>query len=172
LSSSRKLLAFLALTSLAGCGFSPLYGDAGTSSTVADKLAEVQVQNIPERTGQMLRESIEQQLYANGSPTTQLYVLTVSYSIGEQGVGIQQDTSVTRNRFIATANWTLAAVGTPGVPIATGLASTEDAQNIIDQQYFALTLETTTIDQQLADQIGQQISSQVAVYFKSHPKAG
>jgi LPS-assembly lipoprotein len=160
----------LLLLPLAGCGFAPLYGQSG-SQTVADKLDTVAVQNIPERTGQILRLSLESQLHANGEPTQELYALNVTFSIGINGIGVQQDTSVTRNRFIANATWSLAPIGNPAAPVATGTATTQDAENIIDQQYAALTFETNTMNQELADEIAADITDQVAAYFKSHPNS-
>jgi LPS-assembly lipoprotein len=160
----------LALLALSGCGFTPLYGDSG-QAPVSGKLAQVEVANIPERPGQMLRDSLQDQLYGGSVPTTQRYTLSVNYGIATQGIGIQADTATTRNRFVATARWTLAPVGAPSVPLVSGLATTENAANVIDQQYFALTLETTTIDQQLADTISAQIATQLAAYFKEHPEA-
>jgi len=168
---SSNPLKLLPLLALAGCGFSPLYGQSGTQ-TVAQQLDSVAVANIPERTGQMLRLSLETALHAAGAPTQELYSLNVTYSIATAGIGVQEDTATTRNRLSATANWSLAPIGTPGAPLATGTASTEDAANIIDQQYFALTLETDTVNQQLADQLAAQITAQVAAYFETHPNAG
>lgn len=174
MSSSRKrlftLLPALALLALSGCGFTPLYGQSGDSS-VAQKLDTVTVANIPERTGQLLRLSLETQLHTAGAPTTELYNLSVVYSIGINAIGIQADSSYTRNRYIASANWRLTPIGDPTTPIATGAASTEDAENIIDQQYFAVQLEADTVNQQLADMIASQITSQVAAYFKTHPNS-
>ena len=175
MSSSRKsALAGLAALCLTGCGFSPLYGNGGVTSgaTVQQQMGEVAVGIIPDRTGQLLRQSLQDQLEVAGAPTQQLYVLTVSYNIAEQGIGVQEDTSTTRNRFIATATWTLAPIGNPQAPLIKGQASTEDALNIIDQQYFALTLENSTVNQQLADEIAGQISTEVAAYFRTHPGAG
>ena len=138
---------------------------------MAAKLDTIDVQNIPERTGQMLRLALETQLHADGAPTEQLYSLSVSYGLGAANVGEQQDSSYTRERFNGTANWTLSPIGTPGKPLAHGTVTTEDALNIIDQQYFALQLETSTVDQQVADQLAAQITSQVAAYFKTHPQS-
>ena len=173
MSPGARVLAVFALTAFAGCGFSPLYGggggaDGGTAP-VADRLAQVDVLNIPERPGQLLRLSLQDQLYAGAQPTVERYSLAVSYTIANQGIGVQSDTSVTRNRFIAIANWTLAPIGAPTAPLAAGTATTENAANVIDQQYFALTLETDTINRQLADQIAQQIATQLGAWFKSHP---
>jgi LPS-assembly lipoprotein len=160
-------LAFGALFALGACGFSPLYGGE-SGAPVAGQLDEVAVANIPERTGQLLRESLQAQLQAQGAPDVQRYLLNVSYSIAGQGEGTQQDTSVTRERFVATALWSLSPIGAPEQKLASGQATTEDALNIIDNQYFAQDLETNTINRQIADQIAQQITTQVAVYFKSH----
>ncbi len=173
MSSSRNLKLLPALLSLVGslsaCGFTPLYGDNGNN--VQQQMNEVAVGIIPNRPGQILRQSLQDQLQLAGAPTQELYLLSVSYSINVQAIGIQQDTSASRQRFTATATWSLAPIGNPGTPLTRGLASTEDALNIIDQQYFAITLESNTINQQLADEIATQISAQVAAYFKTHPES-
>jgi LPS-assembly lipoprotein len=65
----------------------------------------------------------------------------------------------------------LTPIGQPGVRLAGGTATTQDALNIIDQQYFALTTETETIDQQVADELADEITEQIAAYFKTHPSA-
>ncbi len=158
--------------SLAGCGFTPLYGNDGATASVQNQMDEVSVGLIPDRPGQLLRQSLQNQLQTAGAPTQELYLLSVSYNITEQGIGVQADTSTTRNRYIATATWSLSPIGNPQQPLTQGQASTENALNIIDQQYFALTLEQSTINQQLADEIAAQIATQVAAYFKTHPNAG
>ncbi len=168
-SNPRKFLPALGLLALAGCGFTPLYSQSGPAS-VTQQLDTVAVANIPERPGQMLRESLETQLHTAGAPTRELYSLSVAYTISTAGIGVQQDTATTRNRLNATAGWVLTPIG-GGAPLASGTATTEDAANIVDQQYFALTLETSTVNQQLADTIAAQITSQLAAYFHSHPGA-
>jgi LPS-assembly lipoprotein len=168
-----KPLAFLAaagLAGLSGCGFSPLYGQSGESS-VAAKLDTVDVANIPERTGQELRLALQTDLHVAGAPTEQRYSLAVSFSISSAQIGEQQDTSYTRQRNTALARWTLTPIGQPAVHLAEGIATSEDALNIIDQQYFAQALETGTVNQQLANQMAAQITSQIAAYFKTHPAA-
>jgi LPS-assembly lipoprotein len=167
-SSPLKLLALL--LALSGCGFTPLYG--GGDGGVAQQLDLVNVANIPERTGQMLRMSLQTQLHTAGEPAAELYSLAVSYSIAGTAIGIQEDSSATRTRYVANARWVLTPIGNPRAPLVQGAASTEDAANVIDQQYFAVTLENDTINQQLADEIAAQITAQVAAYFKAHPVRG
>jgi len=162
-----QILAFCMFCALSGCGFSPLYGD-NDGAPVAQQLDEVAVANIPERTGQLLRESLQAQLEAAGAPDVQHYLLNVNFSIAGQGEGTQEDTSVTRERLVAKAAWWLSPIGDPAEKLVSGQATSEDALNIIDGQYFAQDLETNTLNRQLSDQIAQQITTQVAVYFKSH----
>ena len=176
MSSNRKprltglALLCLAAASLSGCGFSPLYANSGADGSVQNKMDEVSVGLIPDRPGQLLRQSLQTQLQTAGAPTQELYLLSVNYSIAEQDIGIQADTSSTRNRYTAVAIWSLAPIGNPQQPLTQGQATTQDALNIIDQQYFAISLETNTINQQLADEIAAQIATQVARIFQNTPE--
>lgn len=170
MSLSRKTFAALALLTLTGCGFTPLYGgDAGQSAST--QLDAVAVQNIPERTGQMLRMSLETHLHADGAPSTEVYALKVSYSINTSTIGEQADSSQTRNRVNAVAIWSLTPIGMQGQMLASGSATAMDAANIIDQQYFALNMETDTVNQHLADEIAAEITTQLAAWFRAHPNA-
>jgi LPS-assembly lipoprotein len=171
LSLNPRLFATLPFLALAACGFSPLYGGGGggAGNTVASRLDTVNVQNIPDRPGQELREALETQLHAAGAPTVQAYSLNITYSITTAGIGVLEDTATTRNRFTAVAQWTLTPIGAPEAPLTQGTATTQDAANIVDQQYFALNLETNTINQHLADELAAQITSQLATWFKTHP---
>jgi len=160
------LLALLA--GLSGCGFAPMYGG---QADVAGPLDEISVANIPERNGQLLRLALEDQLQVAGAPVKQLYTLNVNYGVGQADIGTQQDSSVTRSRFSANAAWTLTPIGNPGLTLAKGQANAQDALNIVDNQYFASTLETGKVDQQLANEISAQITAQLGAYFKAHPQA-
>ena len=43
-----------------------------------------------------------------------------------------------------------------------------DAVNIIENQYFALSLANNAADRQLAREIAGQIAQQIAIYLKTH----
>jgi LPS-assembly lipoprotein len=169
-SSPKRAASLLALLALAGCGFTPLYGGDGGQEASA-QLGEIAVNNIPDRTGQMLRISLETKLHANGAPVTELYALTVSYGIATTDIGVLQDSATTYSRMAATANWRLTPIGDPAHPLTTGTATALDSANIIDQQYFALTMETETVNQRLADSVAAQIATQLAIWFRNHPSA-
>ena len=165
---NRKYIIALALLALSGCGFSPLYaGPQGKQASAA--LETVQVQNIPDRPGQVLHQALQEDFYRNGQPIQALYLLSVNYSINQTNEGIQEDSSASRTRFDAVANWRLSPIGAPSQTLTSGRATARNALNIIDQQYFATNLETQTIDQQLANEISAQITTQLAAWFRLHP---
>ncbi len=169
-SNLLKPAALAALLALSACGFSPMYGGQEGAATSA-QLDQVFVRNIPERTGQILRESLETQMHASGAPVSELYALNVNYSIATAAIGMLQDTATTRNRMTATATWTLTPIGDPSKTLASGTATAMDAENVIDQQYFAVTLENDTMNRQLSDQVASQITAQIAAWFRAHPSS-
>ncbi|WP_298284601.1 hypothetical protein [Acidocella sp.] len=171
MSSNRlKVLGFLALGALAGCGFAPLYGGA-TGGQVSARLDEVYVATIPDRPGQVLRETLETSLQQGSAPTEQLYELDVAYTVNQQNAGIQADSASTHARFIGTASWRLTPIGTPGQVLLAGKSTAMNAQDVVNEQYFALTLGRDTIDRQLAQDISAQITDQLAAWFRAHPNA-
>lgn len=171
--SARNLLPALLLLALAGCGFRPLYGGAGAAGPrVSGRLAQIDIGLIANREGQLVRQALERQLRRNGAPVFYRYHLAVSYGYTGQAIGIQQDTSNTRNRFIAHAQWTLTPEGAPGRVITRGTVQTMDAYNVIDNQNFAGTLDQGTLRHRLADAVARRITEQLAIYFRNHPGRG
>lgn len=165
---NRKNFVVFSLLALAGCGFTPVYGGShGKAASAA--LDTVKIQNIPDRPGQLLRQALQADFYRNGAPVQELYLLSVSYSINQTGQGIQADSSTTRSRYNAVASWRLSPIGNPSQTLTSGSATAIGALNIIDQQYFAVNLENQTINQELANQIAAQVTSQLAIWFAAHP---
>ncbi|HQT66968.1 MAG TPA: LPS assembly lipoprotein LptE [Acetobacteraceae bacterium] len=175
--SVLRIFLIPALLALTGCGFQPLYGNQdqqanGLSVPVAQSLDEIQIGLIPDRTGQILHQALEDDLQRDGAPTVELYHLTINnYGIGSQVIGIQTDSSATRLRYIANANWTLSPISDPRRILTKGNAQANDAINILDQQYFALSLQDTQVKTTIAREIAEQITAGLAIYFRKHPQA-
>lgn len=173
MSSVRRFLPALLLLALAGCGFRPLYGGSGSAGTdVSSRLDQVDIGLIPDRQGQLLRQALEQELQRAGAPGYYRYYLNVSFGLAVQGIGIQADTSNTRNRYIATAHWTLTPEGDRSRIITSGRAESMNAVNVIDNQNFAGTLDAGVMRHQLARALARQIAEELAVYFRNHPDQG
>ena len=121
---------------------------------------------IPNRSGQLLRQSLQQRLSGSGDDApAKEYELAVSLSVTGEAIGEQADSSVTRVRQFGSANWTLKRLDTAQTFVASGLARSLDGVNVIDEQYFAADIEGETVARRMADTLADQITLQLAAYF-------
>ncbi len=161
-----------ALGPLGGCSPHPLYapdafgnGDPQTES-IQSQLREVQVALLPDRSGQLLRQALQSRLEAGETPSYTRYNLAVSFNISQVGLGIQQDSTITYIRFIASAPWSLTAQDSTSHKIlVANTAQAADSMNTFDNAPFGQELETTTVEARLADAIADQIVIRLAHYF-------
>jgi LPS-assembly lipoprotein len=133
---------------------------------VQAQLREVQVALLPDRTGQLLRQALQSRLEAGETPYYTRYSLTLSFSIAQIGLGIQNDSTITYARFIATAPWSLTDQDSPTSQIlVSNTAQAADSVNIFDNAPFGQELETNSVYARLADAIADQIVTRLAHYF-------
>jgi LPS-assembly lipoprotein len=157
---------------LTGCSPHPLYapdafgnGDPQTQ-TVQAQLREVQVALLPDRTGQLLRQALQSRLEAGETPDYTRYNLAVSFNIAQIGLGVQNDSTITYIRFIATAPWSLTSQDSTTTQVLTSnTAQAADSLNTFDNAPFGQELETNTVYARLADAIADQIVVRLAHYF-------
>jgi LPS-assembly lipoprotein len=168
---SRRLLTLGALTGaaglLSGCGFRPIYMPtaSGKAGPPKRELATVFVRIIPNRPGQMLRLALQDD-FGSDSGIPPQYDLAVVYSISGETVGIETTSIATRIRFVGNANWSLLAHDVKNTRLTGGGARFMDGINIFDGQYFASDLEIETVQQRIANEIAQQITTQLAIWFR------
>jgi LPS-assembly lipoprotein len=161
---------FLLLT-LSGCGFHPLYAPGGAQD--AD-LSAVFVDIIPDRSGQLLRQALQERLEGSDNAAAKRFVLSVSYGAHVIGIGIQNDNSSTRTRVSGDATWSLRAVGAVAgtTQITGGTVRTLDGYNVINEQFFYSDLAQDAVYRRVADALADQITQALSVYFRAHPSAG
>lgn len=167
--SARNFLPVLGLLALSGCGFRPLYGGGPHGTAVESRLDEIDVGLIANRQGQLLRQALEAELQRAGAPSYYRYHLKVNYYWSSQALGIQADSSSTRTRYVAHAEWQLAPEGDRGKVIAHGSTQAMDSINNIVNQNFAGTLDQGVLRHEFAKRIAHQIAEQLAIHFRDHP---
>jgi LPS-assembly lipoprotein len=133
---------------------------------------EIDIAPMANREGQVMHQALEAALQRDGAPGFYRYRLAVQYGVSVQIIGVQQDSSNTRNRFLATAHWELTTEGNIAKPLAHGDAQAMDAANIIDNQYFATTLDGDVLQRHLTREVANQIATEIAIYFRAHPDHG
>lgn len=152
---------------LAGCGFHPLYAPAssGMAGPASAELAAIFVPAYAERSGQLLRQALQQRFEGTGTGTAKKYELIASLSINADAIAIQRDSSSSRVRLIGLAPWTLRTLSLEHPVLAQGTSRVLDGYNILDQQYFAADLENETATRRIASTLADQITLQVGTFF-------
>jgi LPS-assembly lipoprotein len=160
--------ACLAALPLAGCGFHPLYMPtvSGRPGIAQRELAAISVAIIPDRPGQLLRQALQDRFDAADAGVQRRYDLAVDYGIAADILGVQADSSITRVRVIGRASWTLRGQDPLRTMVTNGSARSIDAYNILDQQFFAADLENESAQRRLADAVADQITAQLAAFFR------
>jgi len=100
-----------------------------------------------------------------------LYDLKVGFGISGEGIAVQSDTIATRIRMIGTATWTLVAKDPGRTQISHGFAKAVDGFNLLDEQVFAADLSNEAIQKRLAEALADQITLQLATFFRRRAAA-
>jgi LPS-assembly lipoprotein len=163
----RRWVCLASLIALAGCGFQPVYMPtaSGKPGVAQRDLSAVYVAIIPERPGQLLRQALQER-FGDDSGTPSNYTLQVSFSISGEGIAVETNDIATRLRFTGNATWVLVGHDDKRTPATSGSARAFDAVNVFDSQYFASDLETEAEQKRIAENIANQIASQLAIWFR------
>lgn len=128
---AAALVASLGLMALSGCGFTPLYGDAGAGTS----LSRIAVTTQDDRLGYRVREQLEDALGRDGSQTP-LWRLETTLEQSRRPLGRRIDDTATRYELTVRGTWTLTPT-TGGDPI-TGTETVTTTYAAADQPYAAI----------------------------------
>jgi LPS-assembly lipoprotein len=160
-----------AAAGVSGCGFHPVYGPLSGGGTVRPELAAIYVAVFPERVGQLLRQALQQRIEGAGEGVAKMYELSGGFGISAEAIGIQRDSSSDRVRLDARASWQLRKLDPKQTLMTNGSAHVIDGFDINDQQYFAADLEQSSAFQRLAETVADQITLDLALYFRKQAGA-
>lgn len=130
----RAPLALLTLSvalGLSGCGFTPLYGDAGAGSG----LSRIAISTPDDRLGYRLREQLEDAL-AHDAGQPPLWRLDTVVEQSRRPLGRRIDDTATRYELTVRGAWTLTPV-TGGTPLG-GVEVVTTTYASADQPYAAI----------------------------------
>lgn len=177
--SRRGLLG--GLLGLPACGFRPLYGpitaEDGSEADLEAELAAVRIGPLYERTGQLLRRSLQRRMEESLPGTPARYLLNINVDLGSEILGYRRDGTPTRVRFILNGNWNLDTITIPPQRIAaSGIPyRTLDSFNIPDLQFFSADTSRDAALARLMEDLSQEVTRQVAMALrrqKEQPAAG
>lgn len=173
--SSRTGFALAALLALSACGFRPLYAPpaedvSGQSVYAFDALKEVQVGQIPDRSGQYLRNKLVRLIYPDGQARGSRYALSITFAESRVDLGVQQSAVATRANLVVTSNFTLTVIET-GRNVGSGSVRSTSGFNIFDSEFQTLVAEQGARERAL-DAIAEQIRIRLAILLTTKNKTG
>ena len=158
---------------LAGCGFRPLYAPDGTrnpaaeaSPALAAELAAVRVAPIGERTGQVLRRTLQRRLEGARTGVASRYELQAALTYSVEVLGYRQDGTISRIRYLATGTWVLGTEAVEPVEVGRGTVRTLDAYNIPDLQFFAADASREALERRVIEEVSDRIVLGVAAALR------
>lgn len=157
------LVILAASNVLAGCGFRPLYGTSSVSTTpgVSAALAQTRIRAIADRSGQRLRQILNEKLYSNGPAQTSAFDLEVTLNKQIVELGVRPDSTTSRANLIMTASIVLyEGASRVFADNAQGIVS----YNILDDQFATVASQRDAEDRALI-QLGEEIKIRLSVYF-------
>ena len=155
---------FILCLPLAGCGFQPLHMADNQSNhyKTAVRSNNIEITNIPNRSGQYLRNILIDELMVDGYPENPRYKLKFSPLIENiTQLGVRRDASSTRAQMRISTEMTLVDKHSGQVVLQRSLRAT-NSFNILASQYSTRVSEQYARERAL-DEIAKQIVTQISL---------
>lgn len=146
---------------LGGCGFTPVYGDAGLNS----RLSRIAVTTPDDRLGYRLREQLEDAL-GRDARQAPLWRLQTTAEQSRRPLGRRVDDTATRYELTVRGAWTLTPVD-GGLPL-TGTRTVITTYAAADQPYAAIAAQQDG-EERAAAELARQIRLDLMLALTSRP---
>jgi LPS-assembly lipoprotein len=159
----RRYAVLLLALPLSGCGLHPLY-ESGTHGPVAAKLSQIEVGAISGQSGWLMRNALNDRLGASGHNAMR-YKLVVDLSDQIEGLGINQEGTVTRERRTLRARFRLVTADATGTTLLDASAGSDAGIDAVSSDYATVAAEQTALEN-LVNDVADQIVARVAVFAR------
>ena len=157
----RRALVALAGLALAGCGFTPLYGDAG----VGGSLSRIAVSGQDDRLGYRVREQLEDALGRDASRPP-LWRLETVVEQSRRPLGRRIDDTATRYELTVRSRWTLTPLD--GGASLSGQRTVTTTYAAADQPYAAIAAQQDG-EERAAAELARQIRLDLMQALSAQP---
>lgn len=158
---SRRL-ALTALLALGACNLRPIYGSPETSAVVPD-LAAIEINELPGRRGQYLRNYLLDEFNPQGVVVPAAYRLGIVVTRQSNALAIQLDNTATRVNLILGASFTLTRMGDNSVVYNSAIRRVV-SYNIVSDPFATLIAEQDA-DRRAAREVARRIRTILSLYF-------
>ena len=166
---TARILIYCALLTvncaLTACGFTPMYGGAAQASGVQTTLNKIEIDSIPDREGQYLRNHLIDRFYTDGRPANPFYTLTFQpLQEARSELDITKSADATRAQLRITTTMTLTSHADGNVLLKRPLYAVT-SYNVLSSQF------TTRVSEDNArlnaiDDIARQAEQTIILFLK------
>ena len=153
---------------LQGCGFTPMYQKGATyQPSTSTQLSLIEVDNILNREGQILRNLLIDEIYTHGRPTNPKYKLKISkLSIKTKSLGVRKDTTATRSQLTINSRMSLIDLETNETVFSYPLHTTNSYNRL--NTYFTTYVTEDDVTERGLTEIKNQVMTQIVLWLKTH----
>ena len=164
-----RLAVFLNLVIATGCGFQPLYSHGGgNSSHVLNQLSGIKINPIENRTGQILRNFLQDKLTPLGVPSSPTHKLIISLKETRSDMAILRDSTSTFAKVKMDAKYQLINIETKNV-LDSGTVSSTTVFNIVSSEYANLSAQKDA-RRRTVRIISDLVKERLALFFLKNQK--
>lgn len=163
---NKHFLVLAVCLLVSACGFEPMYGTSSKQDiALKQEFAQVQIENIPNREGQFLKNALIDRFYSKSRPINPRYVLSIG-NIHEStyDLDITVNSDSTRSQLTLKTKMFLKDTET-GETLIDRNISASSSYNIVDSEFATRVSEQNTRENALND-LARQVELQVALYLK------
>jgi len=157
---------------VSGCGFRPLYGKPASETSagaIANDLATIDVPPIPDRSGQLVHNSLTRLLNPDTQQAARRYTLDVRLKETTDTLAIERSGLASRANIELTATFTLID-DTTGSPVQSGATRAISGYNLLNNDFSTYAAAEDT-RRRLAQQVAMDIRNALAAHFDRQAKA-
>lgn len=154
----------IAVIFVAGCGFEPLHGQSARTDSQS-LYNDIFIDNIPGRSGQILRNELIDRFYTQGRPSDAAYILKIEgIEETQTNLDITVTADTTRNQLRLDTKMRLEDRSTGELLLERNLMSIT-SYNVLQSQFTTRVSEDNARENVLKD-LARQIDTQIALYLK------
>ena len=154
-------VAGAALMVVAGCGFQPIHGERSAASSAG--LANFDIALIADRTGQMMRNELLQQMQPRGAAASPRFVLGVKLTESLTDLAIRKDNVATRANLTLIAQFSVVS-RSGGRLLFSGQAQSVNSYNILTSDFATLSARADARSRAVR-QLALDIKERLAVWL-------
>lgn len=161
----KTLFTLAACLFISACGFKPMYSSNNSAPNLSAELAQIEIGNIPNKSGQYLRNALIDRFYSDAYPANARYSLKVS-PIQEKVIDldITKTSDATRAQLHLKTQITLTNNDSDEIVLTRKLSSIS-SYNILTSEFATRVSAQNTRENALND-LANQIELQIGLYMR------